>query len=262
MIIDFHMHLFPDTLAQRTIPMLASIANQIPATNGTVSDTLQKMDAWGVDKGVVLHIATKPAQQKNVNDFAASIQGERFYSFGSVHPDAQDALDELARIKSLGLKGVKLHPEYQGFYVDDPKMFPLYDAMIQLNLPVLFHCGWDAASPDVIHAPPHRMAHLLTLFPKLTVIGGHMGGLRMYDEVEEYLLGKNIYLETSMSPRYCLKEGQFSNLLNKHDPQLLLFGTDCPWGEAPQTQAMVESAVLNNTYLDQILYKNALELLK
>ena len=88
---------------------------------------------------MAMNIATKPTQQTVVNNWAASIDDPTIYGFGSVHPDAPDALDELQRIKDLGLYGVKLHPDYQGFLIDDPKMFPIYDAISSLGLPVTFH---------------------------------------------------------------------------------------------------------------------------
>ena len=82
-------------------------------------------------------------------------------------PDAPDALDELQRIKDLGLYGVKLHPDYQGFLIDDPKMFPIYDAISSLGLPVTFHTGWDPLSPDLIHATPQAVAKVVKLFPHI-----------------------------------------------------------------------------------------------
>ena len=121
MLIDFHTHAFPDKIAQRAIEKLSlASGGLIPQTNGGINSLKEQMSLDRVDISVVLSIATNPAQQKNVNDFASVINAEdSLFAFGSVHPDAPDALDELDRIKSLGLKGVKLHPEYQGFYADD-----------------------------------------------------------------------------------------------------------------------------------------------
>ena len=79
-----------------------------------------------MDKGVVLPIATKPTQQTIINDWAAQQQDEILYCYGSVHPDAPDVLEELERIRQLGLHGIKLHPDYQGFFADEPRMLPIY----------------------------------------------------------------------------------------------------------------------------------------
>ena len=95
MLIDFHVHLFPDALAGRTLEHLASIAKMPYYTQGTVDDTLRRMDEAGVDISVVQHIATRPTQQKKINDFAASIQSDRIVCFGTVHPSAPDMVEEL-----------------------------------------------------------------------------------------------------------------------------------------------------------------------
>ena len=133
MIIDFHTHCFPEKIAQRAIMGLSYNSGAIaPNTNGQLDGLVEVMDKDGVDISVVLHIATNERQQHSVNDFAASIQNERIISFGSVYPDAPDVLEELERIKELGLLGVKLHPEFQNFYVDDEKMKPIYKKISEL----------------------------------------------------------------------------------------------------------------------------------
>ena len=107
---------------------------------------------------MILPIATKPAQQSIINSWAKEIMNERVYAYGSVHPDAEDALDELEHIKQSGLFGVKLHPEYQLFYPDDEKLFPIYEKACELKLPVVFHGGYDPLSPDIIRGTPERFA--------------------------------------------------------------------------------------------------------
>ena len=81
MLIDSHIHIFPDSLAPKVIPKLAGISGFVNQTDGTLSDTLEKMHSWGVDKGIFLSIATKPSQQKSINDFCASIAGDRVIPF-------------------------------------------------------------------------------------------------------------------------------------------------------------------------------------
>ncbi len=263
MLIDFHMHLFPDALAERTIAKLAETSSCTPYADGTLDCLRKRMDSWGVDLGVSLHIATKPSQQTNVNNFAVSVQSSRLVSFGSVHPDAPDALEELERIKALGLKGVKLHPDYQGFFVDDPRVFPLYQKIARLGLPLLLHCGWDPVSPQSVHTPPEALARVLEAFPQLTVVGAHLGGMKRYDEVEKHLAGKypNLYIDISMSPRYCTDRDQFRRILNLQGAERVLFGTDCPWGSAPETLDYLFATGLTQEENEQILFRNAQRLL-
>ena len=124
MIIDFHTHAFPETLAERVMSKLSyEGGGLVPQTDGTAESLKKEMLSDGVDISVVLSIATNPKQQTNVNNFAAEINDEKsIFAFGSVHPDAENALEELERIKAMGMKGVKFHPEYQNFFADDEKM--------------------------------------------------------------------------------------------------------------------------------------------
>ena len=164
MLIDFHMHVFPDHLSQKALEKLSKTAGGIPYyTNGTVSDTAAKMKEWNVDYGVFMNIATSPKQQASINSWASAVQKEygNIFCFGSVHPDAEDCVDELYRIKELGLKGVKLHPDYQNFFVDDERVYPIYDTLSRLQLPILFHAGYDAVST----ALPRALRGLQRCFP-------------------------------------------------------------------------------------------------
>lgn len=261
MLIDFHIHLFPDALAPRTIPHLAGICGITPNTDGTLGDTLSKLEQWGVDKAVVLHIATKPSQQQNVNAFAASIQSDRIISFGSVHPAAPDAVEMLSQIKSMGLRGIKLHADYQGFFADDRAAYPIYETCAALGLPIVFHAGQDPLSPDVVHAGPKALAQVAQDFPYLRLIAAHLGGMNRYDEVEEFLVGrKNVWLDTSMAAECCPAE-QFRRIIRAHGVQRVLFATDCPWSTPPRQLDFLEAAGVSPEELDRITYQNALDLL-
>ena len=159
--IDSHIHIFPDPLAPKVIPKLAAVSGYDNQTDGTLSSTLEKMREWGVDKGVFLNIATKPSQQKSINDFCASIASDTVIPFGSVHPDAPDWEAELERIAALGLKGIKLHPDYQGFDMDEPRVLPIFQKARDLDLCVVVHAGFDPLSPEHIHCRPSACRQVL-----------------------------------------------------------------------------------------------------
>ena len=145
MLFDFHTHAFPEAIAPRAMQNLSYAAGGLkPQTEGTAASLKERMQCDGVDMAVVLSIATNPAQQTKVNDFAISLNEDpALFAFGSVHPEAPNALEELERIHAAGLKGVKFHPEYQSFYADDEKMKPIYRKISQLGLITLFHAGQD-----------------------------------------------------------------------------------------------------------------------
>lgn len=232
MVIDFHAHCFPEKIASKAMPKLKACAG----VRGTYCDAtpaglLASMDACGVDACVVANIATNPRQQRQVNDFAISLLKEpRFVPFGSVHPEAPDAAEELRRLAAAGIKGVKLHPDYQGFFPDEPRLFPLYREAARLGLITLFHAGVDIGLCDPVRATPARIARALPHFGGAPVVAAHFGGYLLWEEVMERLCGKDIYFDTS----YCARKMPLPwalRILELHGPARILFGTDLPWAD-------------------------------
>ena len=259
--IDFHTHCFPDALAVKAVSRLSHVSGGlVPHTDGTVAGLRRSMVEEGVNASVVLHIATNPTQQKKVNDFAASIHnGVDIFSFGSVHPDAPDALDELERIKALGLPGVKLHPDYQGFAVDDPKMKPIYRKISDLGLITVFHAGVDYGFPPPYGCMPQALARALDWF-STPVVAAHWGGIQCGEEVLRHLCGRDVYFDTSfgygMMPKYYA-----AKILEQHGTDRLLFGTDSPWHTATMEWRLLDSLGLSDTDREKIACGNAKRLL-
>lgn len=187
MVIDFHTHAFNDKIAEKAIAKLEVVSNQKAYSNGKI-DAIDEITKSGViDKAVLLPVATKPTQQTIINDWAKEMgdKYENIIPFGSVHPFAEDVFDELQRIKEMGLYGVKLHPDYQEFFIDDEKVFKVYEKCAKLSLPVVFHAGWDPLSPDLVHAPPKASRKAHDAVPQMTMILAHMGGMKHWEEVLE-----------------------------------------------------------------------------
>ncbi len=261
MLIDMHVHMFPDPIAKRALERLSHICRCQYYTDGTVDGTSRKLRDWGVTACAALSIATKPAQQASINNWAASIQSEHIHSFGSVHPDAPDAVDELQRIKSLGLCGVKMHPDYQDFFIDEARMFPIYEAISELELPVVFHTGHDPSSPKFLHASPAAVAKVAALFPRMKIIAAHLGGMAMFKESEELLAGKNIFFDTAMAAPMCPPE-QFERIVNRHGSERILFASDCPWSRSCDEFEYIERTGLSSAEKENIYWRNAAELLR
>lgn len=260
MLIDFHCHCFPEKIAETALSRLSFVSGgMIPNTDGTLNGLKNLMTAQGVDKAVVLNIATNAKQQKNVNDFAAQINGENIISFGSVFPDSEDWSEELDRIKELGLKGVKLHPDYQGFSVDDEKMIPIYKKISKLGLITVFHAGYDYGFPPPYGATPEKMERALKHFDS-PVIAAHWGGLDCGEGVLKRLCGKDIYFDTSFGfanmPKYYAQK-----IIETHSPDKILFGTDCPWHTAEMELTLLHTLDLNDGDMEKITHLNAERLL-
>ncbi len=263
MIIDAHVHMFPDKIAKKTLDHLSQIAQSPYHTDGTAAGTVQAFDRWGIQTGIVMHIATKPSQQTTINNWAASLQKEypgRLFCCGTVHPKAEDALEEIDRIRERRLHGIKLHPDYQDFMVDDPQMFPIYEKIADSGLPVVFHTGWDPLSPNCVHASAKGIKKVAKLFPTLKIVAAHMGGMRRYDESEEELAGiDTVWFDTAMSFLYCQPE-HFLRLCRKHGADRILFGSDCPWSRSCDEKEYLLRSGLSDEELEKILWKNASEL--
>lgn len=261
MLIDFHTHCFPDKLAERAISKLSfESGNMQPHYDGSFSGLKNSMAQSGVDVSVVLHIATNAHQMHSVNDFAAYVNnGKDIFSFGSVHPEAPDALEELERIKALGLKGVKFHPEYQEFEVDDEKMKPIYKKVSQLGLIAVFHAGQDYGFPPPYRAMPRAMARAASWFDS-PVVAAHWGGVGAYDESVKYLCGENLYFDVSFGYGV-MPKAYASTIVEKHGAGKLLFGTDGPWHSAAQELRLLSSLGLTGEESAKITHLNACSLL-
>ena len=261
MVIDFHTHAFPDGIAPRAIEKLSFASGGLfPYTDGTADGLSARMKESGVDVSVVLSIATNAHQQAKVNDFAAMLdQREEFVAFGSVYPTAPDACEELARIAALGLRGVKLHPDYQGFDVDDEKMIPLYKKISSLGLITVFHAGVDYGFAPPYGGTPEKMKRALRHFDS-PVIAAHFGGVDCYERVLTELAGENVYFDTSfgygMMPKYYAER-----IIEKHGVEKMLFGTDSPWHNAEMERRLLSSLGLTEGELAKIYFENAKKLL-
>jgi predicted TIM-barrel fold metal-dependent hydrolase len=262
MIIDFHTHIFPNMLAAKTVKYLAQKAAIPSYGKATLEDMKERIACGHLSAAVAAHIVTNAAQQKNVNDFAVAINKEPVYSFASVYPDAKTAVPELERLKKAGIRGIKLHPEYQNFYPDSPHMYPIYEKCAELKLLLLFHAGYDPGYGDSHRAGPARIAKAARDFPSLLFIAAHLGGYLDWDAAEEYLCGlPNVFFDTShingaISPAQALK------IIRLHGADKILFGTDLPWATQQMMADFLLKTGINETERELIFYKNAAGLLK
>ncbi len=263
MIIDFHTHAFPDAVAAKAIPKLAGIGGIEPYGDGTAGSLLSRMDEWGIDGAVILNIATNPKQQTNVNNFAIEInlRDGRLWALGSLNPYSENIREEARRLRDAGIRGVKIHPDYMGVVVDDEKFDAVYEACIENGLFVITHSGWDFYSPDFMHCTPERILNVLNKYPELKFVAAHLGACRAWDEVERLLIGKNLWLETSLAPLYALDKAQMARMLQNHDPDKLLFGSDFPWYSMKAAHDYVSSLELSEELKNKIFSENALRLL-
>lgn len=265
MLIDFHTHAFPDALAPRALAALAAQIKLEPCTNGTIDDLIAKMDCWNVDRAAVCNIATNPRQTVNVNNFAIETlkaHGDRIVPLGSVHPAFPDPAVEVTRLHEAGIAGLKIHPDYMGCTIDDPAFDVIFEAAAACGMFIITHAGFDVYSPGKVWAPPERVISRLKRSPETTLICAHFGGDMMWTEVEETLLGRNLYIDASLGPITSLSKEQAARMLMKHDPEKILFGSDCPWCSSKVSFEYIDSLMIPADLKEKIYYKNALRLIE
>lgn len=268
MLIDFHTHAFPDKIAERALAHLIEGMVRIhgknelpPRTDGTVSGLLRNMDENGVDISVVLPIATTVTQHKSINDFAEAITSDRIISFGSVHPYQEDWEEALENLSERGLKGIKLHPEFQSFYVDEPVIADIVKKAEALEMNVVLHCGVDFGYEPPVRCTPERLCKLIEKTGGSNIIAAHTGGFNMWEDVKQLIAGTPVYMDISMSDGYLSTE-LFEKITEKHGTDRLLFGSDSPWQSPSQGLRFLEKTSLSTDDKEKICYKNALKLLK
>lgn len=226
-IIDFHTHIFPPQLADKTLEAMDK--RSIPSfANGTLPGLIDSMDAAGIDISVVSRITTKPEQVESINQWLLRTKQGRIHPLATWHPNLPVDPEIIKRLKGQGFKGFKLHPDYQGFIVDDKGMFPFYEAAQAEGMFVLFHAGLDRGLPGPPNAPPERLVNIHEAFPDLPMILAHMGGEEIYDRTEKCLLGRDIYLDTSFVLRK-MPLNILKRFVTRHPIDRFLFGTDSPW---------------------------------
>jgi uncharacterized protein len=262
MIIDFHTHIFPDDLAQKAVNKLQVFSPQSRAfSNGTAAGLVSSMNSAGIDKAISLPIATKPEQVDTIVRSAIALQSsDRIIPFATLHPLMPDFDRVIETIAEHGIRGVKFHPEYQGFFIDDPRYFPLYEALAARQLIVVFHAGKDPGPFSCDHALPNALKTVCRHIAGLTVIASHMGGWQVWNEVESILAGERCYLDTSAVADWMPPE-QFVRLARKQGTDRILFGTDSPWFDQKKTVDWVDSLPLTTVEKERIFSGNALHLL-
>ncbi len=263
MIVDFHTHAFPDALAQRGLEVLQRSADYLykPVTDMTIGGLLGYMDAHGIDVSVIQPVITKASQTRGINEWAASVQSDRIISFGGVYAHTDDYRRDIDFVVSLGLRGLKFHAEYQDFVLDAPEMLKIYDYALSKGLILFHHAGEDPGFSPPYKTSPRQFLNVSKAMKGGVIIAAHLGGHAQWDDVEKYIVGSDIYIDTSMGMAFYPRE-QFLRIAHNHGRDKLLFASDSPWSDAASDVQEIKGLPLDDELKENILYKNALKLLK
>lgn len=208
-VIDAHVHLYPDALAPKVVPMLATRFGNDPAFDGTLSGCRRAMAASGISMSVNLPVATRPDHVGHTNGFwkkyAKPTDG--IASLAALHPSTPDAPNAVDEIAAAGFAGIKFHPEYQEFGFNDSLMDDIWVAMAERNLVAYLHAGGERVFEPPFRSSPSEIRALHRRFPKLKIAAAHLGGFGMWDETEETLVGEDVTLDLSHTFSGCRTSG-------------------------------------------------------
>ena len=253
-LIDIHTHVYPAAVAAKAAKSIQDFYElDGGGMEGTVEQLLQQGDKAGIDQFVILPVGLKPDRVRHINDFilAQAAAQPRFIGFGTVHAAMEDIGGEAEYIISSGLRGIKMHPDSQTFDIDDPRLFPMYEA-ISGKIPVMPHMG----DPRYNYSHPAKLRRVLELFPKLQVIATHFGGYSMYEEAYALLHDKDCVFDVSSSLMF-MPEGVAEKFINAYGAERMAFGTDYPlWDPGVETERFMRLKLTADQF-DQIGHKTA-----
>ena len=252
---DIHAHIFPPHVAERVIAQLEGYYGFKWEGTGVYEDLIASMDAAGVRRCNIFSCATKPEQVETANTYLASLQEkypDRIVCFGTMHPEYHDPAAEFARLRALGLKGLKIHPDFQRFHIDDPKMIRIYE-LAGDDLPLLFHVG----DPYQDYSAPKRLGKVLDMMPQMKVIAAHLGGYRAWEEGKRHLVGrKGVWLDSSSTIGYLSAE-ESKKIILAHGCDKVLWGSDYPARRHQGAIEDIRKLGLSQEQQEMIFYRNA-----
>lgn len=252
-IIDIHAHVYPDAIAMKAADSIRDYYQIGRNMDGTPAMLMERGKKAGVSQYVILPVAIKADRVESINHFILEQAQAHpcFVGFGAIHADVPNIGDAAEKIGEMGLKGIKIHPDCQKFDIDDPRLFPMYEA-IQDKLPVFLHMGDKRYN----YSHPARLRHVLELFPKLDAVAAHFGGYSMYEEACRQLKDKNCIMDVSSSLMF-MGEGQAEHYINLYGAERMAFGTDYPvWDPMEEVERLIQLK-LTDEQKEQIAWKTA-----
>ena len=253
-IIDAHAHVFPVEAKNIAVQSISSFYNGARMQHdGSIEELLISGTKAGVRQYVVFSCATIANQVASINNFIIETcrQHPEFIGVGTLHRDFPNYEAELQRLFDFGIRGIKIHPDFQHFPLDDPAMMPIYDTMEHMGMFLLAHSG------DIRFTASHplRLSRIARTFPRLKCIAAHLGGWMQWEAAREYLVLPNVYVDTSSTLGFVGME-PVRRALEVFDTSHIFFGTDFPMWDHRQEILSLQRLGINDQLLEDILGKN------
>ncbi len=255
-VIDAHCHIYPPRIAAAAVRGTDKFYDLHSVYDGTTDDLLTRGAAAGFDHVIVQSVATTPHQVKSINEFiAAEVNASNGWmtGLGTLHPDSRDMAGDIAHLRELGLRGVKLHPDIQEFKIDDYRCLKIYELCEREGLPILLHTGDSRFD----YSNPNRLLPVMKIYTGLTVVGAHLGGWSVWDEAVEKLVDlPNLYVDTCSCFAFMDRQ-KMRDIILAYGTDRVLIGTDYPmWPMEDEIDALL-SLRLSEEDNRKILAENA-----
>lgn len=257
-VFDMHVHIFPDKIAQKAVSAIGKFYEDFNMEgDGSLNTAIRLMDEAGITRCAAHSVATTAHQVNSINDFvlnAWKTYPDRIIPFAAMHPNVENPHDVAESILNAGFRGIKLHPEIQGFKIDAPEVLDML-APFAGRIPVLVHAGdyrYDNSSPD-------RLKHVMREFPNLTLVCAHLGGWTVWEEAARQLPGENIWVDTS-SALFSMTPERAAQIIRSYGIERAVYGTDYPMWSPVSEMARFEKLPLTDDEREKVLWTNHLHL--
>ena len=230
-IIDAHAHIYPEKIAQKatdTIGVFYDIKMEMPA--GTPERLIEDGEHAGITRYVVHSVATTAHQVRSINQFIKNEMEKhpQFIGFMTLHQDLteKEVQEEVGWAIENGFKGIKIHPDFQKFNIDDERVEKFYKSASN-KLPILLHMGDNRFE----YSKPYRLANVAKKYPNVNFIAAHFGGYRCWDEIDVYKGLNNVYFDTCSSLPFISPE-KAKEIIDTFGVEKFFFATDFPMWDA------------------------------
>jgi uncharacterized protein len=234
-----------------------------------------EMAQHGVDYALVLSSYLATAERPNTQEILDVVEADPrigvVAAVSYLNYRAADLAELRALLREERIKGLKLYPGYEPFYVHDARMRVVYELAGEFNVPVMIHTG-DTYDPKgrIKYSHPIEVDEVAVDFRDVTFVICHLGNPWITDAMEVIYKNPNVVGDISgftlghfeeRFERFMLQQVN-EVLAFAGDPSKLLYGTDWPICTMSSYIRFVNNLNLTEEENDKIFWRNAARLFR
>lgn len=260
-IINAHAHIYPEKIAQKATVSIGDFYHlNMEIKAGTAENLIQDGASCKVSRYVVHSVATTAHQVRSINEFIKREMDlhSEFIGFITLHQDMseEEIASEIEWAIDNGFKGIKLHPDFQKFNIDDENVEKFY-RQASNKLPILMHMGDDRFE----FSRPKKLVSMAKKYPAVNFIAAHFGGYRCWDDAHLYKGLPNVYFDTCSSLAF-ITPLRAKEIIDMLGADKFFFATDFPMWDTKSEIEKFNKIPLLQKEREMIFAKNIKKLLK